>query len=487
MGCPGVPHESAPDAGSRVEGTFIVNPVSDDRTRRPKAETETVTETLDRWSRLSQESSRFDPALYVEYDVKRGLRDLTGKGVVAGLTQIGDVVGSRVEGDSRVPAPGQLIYRGIDVVDLVDGFLAEGRLGFEETSYLLLFGELPDGDELRLFGDNLASYRKLPRQFVHDAILGMPSHDIMNAMARSVLSMYLLDKHADDTSIANVLRQSLHLISKFSMLAVYAYQAYLEEFCGKSLVIHRPAAELSTAENFLHMLRPNSKFTPLEAQVLDLSLVLHAEHGGGNNSSFTAHVVSSSGTDTYSAIAASLGSLKGPKHGGANIKVVHMFDDLKLNVRDWEDDEEIERYLLRVLDRQEFDRSGLIYGMGHPVYSVSDPRTVILRHYAERLAGEKGLAKEYQLHAKVETLAPQAIAKTRTVYKGVSANVDFYSGFVYQMLDIPQELYTPLFAVSRVVGWCAHRLEEIVSGGKIIRPAYKSVASRREYSPLEGR
>ncbi|MDZ4654842.1 MAG: citrate/2-methylcitrate synthase [Coriobacteriia bacterium] len=446
-----------------------------------------MAKTLDRWSRLSEASSRFDPALYAEYDVKRGLRDLSGRGVLAGLTQIGDVVGSRIEGDSRVPAPGQLMYRGIEVTELVNGFMAEGRLGFEETCYLLLFGDLPDADELRLFGDNLASYRKLPRQFVHDAILGMPSRDIMNAMARSVLSMYLLDKRADNTSTANVLRQSLHLISKFSMLAVYAYQAYLEEFHGKSLVIHRPVAELSTAENFLHMLRPNSGFTPLEAQVLDLSLVLHAEHGGGNNSSFTAHVVSSSGTDTYSAIAASLGSLKGPKHGGANIKVIHMFDDLKAKVHDWTDDEEIERYLLRVLDKQEFDRAGLIYGMGHPVYSVSDPRTVVLRHYAEMLAGEKGLVDEFNLYAKVETLAPEAIAKTRTVYKGVSANVDFYSGFVHRMLDIPEELYTPLFAVSRIVGWCAHRLEELVSGGKIIRPAYKSVTSRREYVPLENR
>lgn len=470
-----------------VGGILIVNVAADDRTPRTQAEAQTIAKTLDRWSRLSEASSRFDPALYAEYDVKRGLRDLSGRGVLAGLTQIGDVVGSRIEGDSRVPAPGQLMYRGIEVTELVNGFMAEGRLGFEETCYLLLFGDLPDADELRLFGDNLASYRKLPRQFVHDAILGMPSRDIMNAMARSVLSMYLLDKRADNTSTANVLRQSLHLISKFSMLAVYAYQAYLEEFHGKSLVIHRPVAELSTAENFLHMLRPNSGFTPLEAQVLDLSLVLHAEHGGGNNSSFTAHVVSSSGTDTYSAIAASLGSLKGPKHGGANIKVIHMFDDLKAKVHDWTDDEEIERYLLRVLDKQEFDRAGLIYGMGHPVYSVSDPRTVVLRHYAEMLAGEKGLVDEFNLYAKVETLAPEAIAKTRTVYKGVSANVDFYSGFVHRMLDIPEELYTPLFAVSRIVGWCAHRLEELVSGGKIIRPAYKSVTSRREYVPLENR
>jgi citrate synthase len=470
-----------------VEGNINVNPSPDDRTLRPHAEPKTVAETLDRWSRLSEASSAFDPALFVEYDVKRGLRDVSGRGVLAGLTQIGDVVGSRIEGDSRVPAPGQLIYRGIDVTELVDGFVAEDRLGFEETAYLLLFGELPSRQDLALFGENLASYRRLPRQFIHNAILNMPSRDIMNSMSRSVLSMYVLDKRADDTSISNVLRQSLHLISKFPMLSVYAYQAYLEEFHGRSLVIHRPMAELSTAENFLHMLRPNSKFTPLEAQVLDLSLVLHAEHGGGNNSSFTAHVVSSTGTDTYSAIAAALGSLKGPKHGGANIKVVRMFDDLKARVRDWKDDEEISAYLQRVLDKQEFDRSGLIYGMGHPVYSVSDPRTLVLRGHAEQLAAEKGLAEEYRLHARVEQLAPEVIGRSRTMFKGVSANVDFYSGFVYKMLDIPEELYTPLFAVSRVVGWCAHRLEEIVSGGKIIRPAYKSVAGVREYVPLEAR
>ncbi len=442
---------------------------------------------LDRWSRMAEASSQVDPELYVRHDVKRGLRDVTGKGVVAGLTRIGDVVGYRQEGETSVPAPGQLYYRGIEIADLVRGFSAEGRHGFEETCYLLLFGELPGGDELGIFEQTLASYRKLPRGFVHDVILRMPSRDIMNAMARGVLGMYVLDKRAEDTSIENVLRQSLHLISKFPMLSVYAYQAYLEEFRNKSLVIHRPMAELSTAENFLHMLRPNSRYTPLEATLLDLTLVLQAEHGGGNNSSFTAHVVSSSGTDTYSAVAASLGSLKGPKHGGANIKVVGMFEDLKANVRDWEDDEEIESYLLRVLNKESFDKTGLIYGMGHPVYSVSDPRTIILRDYAAQLADEKGLAEEYRLHERVERLAPQAIAKKRTVYKGVSANVDFYSGFVYTMLGIPAELYTPLFAVARVVGWCAHRIEELASGGKIIRPAYKGVNSRREYVPLAER
>ena len=442
---------------------------------------------LVRWSRMAQSSSIVDPGLYSRYDVKRGLRDITGKGVLAGLTQIGDVVGSTPEGDTYVPIPGQLVYRGIEINDLVTGFLSEGRHGFEETCYLLLFGELPDSDELALFVSQLASFRRLPRMFIHDAIIRMPSTDIMNALARAVLGMYVLDKQADDTSIENILRQSLHLIAKFPMLAVYAYQAYLEEFKGESLVIHRPVPELSAAENFLHMLRPNSRFTPLEAQILDLTLVLQAEHGGGNNSSFTAHVVSSTGTDTYSAIAASLGSLKGPRHGGANLKVVQMFDDLKAEVSDWDDDEMIERYLMRLLAKEAFDQTGLIYGMGHPVYSVSDPRTLILRERAERLAREKGLDEEYRLHVRVEALAPAVIAKTRRIYKGVSANVDFYSGFVYRMLDIPAELYTPLFAVSRVVGWCAHRIEELVNAGKLFRPAYKSVAGRRDYVPLEDR
>ena len=442
---------------------------------------------LARWSRMAQASSLVDPELYTRYDVKRGLRDISGKGVLAGLTQIGDVVGSAPEGDAYVPIPGELVYRGIEINDLVDGFLTQGRRGFEETCYLLLFGELPDTEDLALFEGQLGSFRRLPRPFVHDAIIRMPSRDIMNALSRAVLGMYVLDNRADDTSIENILRQSLHLIAKFPMLAVYAYQAYLDEYQGQSLVIHRPVEELSTAENFLHMLRPNSRYTPLEAQILDLTLVLHAEHGGGNNSSFTAHVVSSTGTDTYSAVAASLGSLKGPRHGGANLKVVQMIDDLKVHVADWEDDAAIEDYLCRVLAREAFDGSGLIYGMGHPVYSVSDPRTLILRERAEALAREKGLEDEYRLQARVETLAPAVIANCRQIYKGVSANVDFYSGFVYRMLDIPAELFTPLFAVSRVVGWCAHRIEELANAGKIIRPAYKSVAGRRDYVPLEAR
>lgn len=448
---------------------------------------ETPEQTFDRWSKMACDSSIVDAELYSHYDVKRGLRHVSGKGVLAGLTQIGDVVGSAPDGDTYVPVPGQLVYRGIQINDLVNGFLQEGRLGFEETAYLVLFGELPGANELRLFESHLASYRELPRHFVHDAILRMPSRDVMNAMARGVLALYTRDENAEDTSIPAVLRQSMQVIATIPLLAVYAYQAYADQFLRESLVIHRPDPDLGTAENILHMLRANSRYTALEARVLDLSLVLHAEHGGGNNSSFTAHVVSSTGTDTYATIAASLGSLKGPRHGGANIKMVHMFDDLRENIDDWADDDEISEYLGRILNKDAFDGTGLIYGMGHPVYSVSDPRTIILRDYARDLAAAKGLADEYALLTKVEELAPKAIARQRTVYKGVSANVDFYSGYIYRMLDIPEELYTPLFACSRAVGWCAHRIEELANNGKIIRPAYKSVAERRDYVPFEDR
>lgn len=458
-----------------------------DENRDTKPSQETGEQTLRRWSDMACNSSIVDAELYTKYDVKRGLRHVSGKGVLAGLTQIGDVVGSAPEGDAYVPIPGQLVYRGIEINELVDGFLAEDRLGFEETAYLVLFGELPSAEELSLFENQLASYRVLPRHFIHDAVLRLPSRDMMNAMARAVLALYTRDENPDDTSIPGVLRQSLQVIATFPLLAVYAYQAYADQFLHESLVIHRPEAELTTAENILHMLRPDSRFTPLEAKVLDLALVLHAEHGGGNNSSFTAHVVSSTGTDTFATIAASLGSLKGPKHGGANIKMVRMFDDLKEYVDDWADEDEIEEYLLRVLNKEAFDKSGLIYGMGHPVYSVSDPRTIILREYARDLAAMKGLSEEYELLTRVEDVAPKAIAKKRTMYKGVSANVDFYSGYVYRMLGIPEELYTPLFACSRVVGWCAHRIEELANNGKIIRPAYRSVASRRSYRPLQER
>lgn len=458
-----------------------------EKTPRPKPTAAERTAALDEWTGLAEAHNRVDPELYPEYDVKRGLRDQTGKGVLAGLTQIGDVVGTVAEGDKLVPAPGLLFYRGIEITDLVNGFVVDGHHGFEETAYLLLFGGLPDTKRLTQFDEYLSAMRSMPRSFVYDSILTTPSRDIMNAMARGVLALYTLDKQADNTSTCNVLRQSLHLIAKFPMLAVYAYQAYLEEFFGKSLVIHRPVQGYSTAENFLHMLRPDSSFTKLESLVLDMMLVLHAEHGGGNNSSFTTHVVSSTGTDTYSAIAASLGSLKGPRHGGANIKAAQMLEDLKSNITDWSDDQQIADYLHRVLNKEAFDKTGLVYGMGHPVYSVSDPRAIILRDYAGQLAEAKGFTEEFELYKRVEGIAPLVIAAKRRMFKGVSANVDFYSGFVYRMLDVPPELYTPLFAISRVVGWSAHRLEELANGGKIIRPAYKSVASRQEYAPLGDR
>jgi citrate synthase len=443
--------------------------------------------TLDSWTEIAGQQSPVDPKLYVEYDVKRGLRDQSGSGVLAGLTRIGDVLGTTLVGDQITPAPGRLLYRGIEIEDLVDGFVTDGHHGFEEAAYLLLFGKLPSKTQLEEFDAYLSDMRKMPRGFVHDGILRMPSRDIMNAMMRGVLGLYTLDPQGSDTSIRNVLRQSLHLIAKFPMLAVYAYEAFLDEYCGKSLVIHKPDPACSTAENFLHMLRPDSSFTRLEALALDITLVLQAEHGGGNNSSFTTHVVSSTGTDTYSAIAASLGSLKGPRHGGANYKVVGMFDDLIANLTDWEDDEQIADYLHRLLNKEAFDRSGLVYGMGHPVYSVSDPRNLILRRFAKELAEEKGYAEEFALHQRVERIAPLVIAAKRWLYRGVSANIDFYSGFVYRMLDIPPELYTPLFAISRVAGWSAHRLEELTSGNKLIRPAYKSVSSPQAYIPLAER
>ncbi|MFC1485588.1 citrate/2-methylcitrate synthase [Candidatus Latescibacterota bacterium] len=442
---------------------------------------------LDRLSVMAETSFQIDTALYTQYDVKRGLRDISGKGVLAGLTQIGEIFSYTINGDKLIPAPGQLIYRGIDISEIVNGFMREGRCGFEETCYLLLFGELPNRYELKQYEEILADYRILPDGYLHDAILKSPSRDIMNALARSVLALYIYDDNADATDIKNVLRQCLQLIAAFPLLVVYSYQANAYQYGGKSLVIHGPLADLSLAENFLHMLRHDSRYSSLEVKLLDLALVLHAEHGGGNNSSFMTHVITSSGTDTYSAIAAALGSLKGPKHGGANIKVVQMFEDMKQQVSDWNDDNQVENYLLRILDRNAFDRSGLIYGIGHAVYSISDPRTLILKEQVKDLAREKGFEDEYRLYAKVEKLAPEVIGRVRKMYKGVSANVDFYSGLLYRMLEIPPELYTPLFAMARIVGWSAHRIEEIANAGKIIRPAYKAIAPRRDYVPLESR
>jgi len=436
---------------------------------------------INEYSRMAEKSSLVDPALYSKYEVKRGLRDLDGKGVLVGLTEIGEVQSTRLVEGKTVPAPGQLIYRGYDIADLVNGFSGDDRYRFEETAYLLLFGHLPDQNAQKEFQQLLASYQTLPEDFARKMILNAPSKDIMNALARSVLALYSYDKTPDDTSVTNVLKQCIRLIACFPSLAVYGYQALSHYHGDESLYIHSPRVDLSTAENILSMLRPDSQYTKLEATLLDLALVLHAEHGGGNNSTFMTHVATSTGTDTYSVMAAAIGALKGPRHGGANIKVVQMFEDMKEKLKDWSDDEAIESYLTQVLTKDAFDRSGLIYGIGHAVYSISDPRAVILKGYVAQLAREKGLEDEFNLYATVERLAPQVISKSSKMYKGVSANVDFYSGFVYRMLNIPDEMFTPMFAISRIVGWSAHRIEEIVNKGKIIRPAYKSVAPRRNY------
>ena len=438
-------------------------------------------------SRLCEKNSSIDPQLYSKYDVKRGLRDINGHGVLAGLTDISEIVSHSLDGDRMIPCDGKLFYRGYNIEQLVHGFTAEGRFGYDEIAYLLLFGQLPSPKQLQSFSGLLASYRTLPTSFVRDIIMKAPSHDMMNTLARSVLTLYSYDDKADDISIPNVLRQSLQLIALFPLLSVYGYHTYQHYYNSKSLVIHAADPQLSTTENILHILRPDSNFTELEAKLLDLCLVLHMEHGGGNNSSFTTHVVSSSGTDTYSAMAAAIGSLKGPRHGGANIKVVRMIDDMKENLSDWRDEDQIRRYLSDLLNKKAFDNSGLIYGMGHAVYSLSDPRARIFKGFVDRLSQEKGLGEEFELYSLVERLAPEVIAKERRIYKGVSANVDFYSGFVYSMLNLPPELYTPIFAIARIVGWSAHRLEELVGAGKIIRPAYKSVMPHQIYVPYSQR
>lgn len=430
------------------------------------------------------ENSTMDVALYGKYDVKRGLRDISGAGVLAGLTQISDVVSFKNIDGVKAPCEGELYYRGINIAQLTKGFLSEGRMGFEETAYLLLFGSLPTEEQLAAFEGILKAQQSLPKNFVRDVVMKAPSRDMMNTLARSVLTLYAYDPLADDITLPNVLRQCLTLIAVFPMLSVYGYQAYNHYIMGKSLYIHNPSKKLSTAENILRMLRPDKKYTKTEAMVLDLALVLHMQHGGGNNSTFTTHVVSSSGTDTYSAIAAALGSLKGPKHGGANIKVVRMFDDMKKNIGDWTDEEEVGNYLRKLLHKEAFDNRGLIYGMGHAVYSISDPRACIFKKFVEKLANEKGREKDYQLYAMVERLAPKIIGEERHIYKGVSANVDFYSGFVYSMLDLPLELYTPMFACARIVGWSAHRMEELINTDKIIRPAYKNVKEKEPYVPI---
>ena len=436
---------------------------------------------------LCVNNSRIDPSLYGKYDVKRGLRDLNGKGVLAGLTEIASVIGSKTVDGVSVPCEGQLFYRGINIKEIISGFIQEKRYGFEEITYLLIFGELPNAEQLNGFKRLLGEMMTLPTNFIRDVIMKGPSEDMMNSLARSVLTLHSYDPNANDISLPNVLRQCLKLIALFPMLSVYGYQAYNFYIEKQSLFIHQPRPELSIAENLLHLLRPDSSYTELEAHVLDIALVLHAEHGGGNNSTFTTHVVTSSGTDTYSAIAAALCSLKGPKHGGANIKVMKMFDDMKQNVKDWKDDDEVSAYLHALLDKRAFDKAGLIYGIGHAIYSVSDPRAEIFRVYVEKLSKEKGLEAEYQLYAKVADLAPKIIAGEKKMYKGVSPNVDFFSGFAYSMLGLPLELYTPIFAVSRISGWSAHRMEELINAGKIIRPAYMSVSAERKYVKLADR
>lgn len=431
-------------------------------------------------------SGEIDQNLYQEYDVKRGLRDSNGKGVLTGLTEISDVVAYRMERGQSYPTDGKLYFQGYDVEDLVKGFQGR-RFAFEETTYLLLFGELPTKRQLEAFIEILGNCQFLTNQFVRDVIMKKPGANIMNAMQKCVLTLYSYDDNPEDISIPNVLRQSLALIGKLPMIAVYSYNAYCHFFQEKSLVIRNPKKGLSMAENILLMLRPDGKYTDLEAKVLDIALVLHAEHGGGNNSTFTTHVVTSSGTDTYSAIAASLGSLKGPKHGGANVKVQEMFHDIKANVTDWTDEDALREYLLKILHKEAFDHAGLIYGMGHAVYTESDPRERILKAYARDLSREKERTEEFALYENVERIASELIAKERKLFKSVCANVDFYSGFVYTMLDIPEELFTPIFAISRISGWCAHRMEELVNQGKIIRPAYKYVGTHKPYYSMNDR
>lgn len=432
-------------------------------------------------------NSTIDTELYTKYNVKRGLRDLDGKGVLTGLTDISTIKQNKEVDGKLVPCDGELYYRGYNVNDIIDGILEDDRFGFEEVVYLLLFGEMPNAEELKNFKDLLVQYRTLPQNFVRDVILKAPSEDMMNTIARSVLTLFCYDTNPNDTSISNVLRQCIQLISVFPMLSVYGYHSYNHYLRDKSLYIHRAEPSMSTAEVFLSLLRPDRKYTKLEAKVLDMALILHMEHGGGNNSTFTTHVVTSSGTDTYSAMAAALASLKGPKHGGANVKVYYMFEDLKKNVTDWNDDDQLVDYLEKLLDKQAFDKKGLIYGMGHAVYTISDPRQKILKGSVKKLAEDKGCMDEFNLYERIESLAPEVIGRKRKIYKGVAANVDFYSGLLYSMLDIPCELYTPLFATARIAGWSAHRLEELVNAGKIIRPAYMSISEKKDYINLAER
>jgi citrate synthase len=442
---------------------------------------------LEELTRQAEKHNRIPLDLFQKYSVKRGLRNEDGSGVLVGLTEIGDVHGYIIDEGDIIPDEGRLIYRGINIMDLVAGLRKESRPGFEEASYLLLFGDLPSRRQLEQFTALLGESRALPNSFTEDMILKAPSHDVMNKLARSVLVMYSYDPDPDDVGLKNVLRQSIELIARMPTMAAYGYQAKRHYFDGQSLFIHNPRKDLNTAENLLHLMRPDSRYTRLEAETLDLALVLHAEHGGGNNSTFTVRVVSSSATDTYSAIAAGIGSLKGPLHGGANLKVREMMENIKTNVKDWKDEEEVRAYLTKILRKEAFDRAGLIYGVGHAVYTLSDPRAILLQEKAAELAVEKGLETEFGLYRIVARQAPEVFKKEKNSNKVVAANVDFYSGFVYQMLNIPTEMYTPIFCIARTAGWAAHRIEELVSGARIIRPAYRDVLKNRPYLPLAER
>ncbi|MDD3218619.1 MAG: citrate/2-methylcitrate synthase [Lachnospiraceae bacterium] len=431
-------------------------------------------------------SGRIDQNLYQEYDVKRGLRDSNGKGVLTGLTEISDVVAYKYEDGRKIPADGTLYFQGYNVADMISHY-EHKRQGFEETIYTLIFGRVPNARQFEMFKKILNDMMNLSNRFIRDVVMKASNENIMNAMQRCVLTLYTYDENPDGISVENALRQSLQLIAKMPLIAVYSYHSYRHFRQDANLMIKSPKPELSFSENILYMLREDGQFTELEAKVLDIALVLHAEHGGGNNSTFTTHVVTSSGTDTYSAVAASIGSLKGPKHGGANLKVQDMFEDIENNCPDWENEEVLKDYLDAILDKKVFDHAGLIYGMGHAVYTLSDPREVILKRYAKHLAAEKGMDKEFELHETVEKVAGELIMKKRKLFKPVCANVDFYSGFVYSMLGIPRELYTPIFAISRMAGWSAHRMEELVNAGKIIRPAYRYVGHHRPYLEVEER
>lgn len=442
---------------------------------------------IGRLSVLAERNDPIDTSLYEKYDVKRGLRNANGTGVLVGLTSIGDVVGYEVKDGKKIAIPGKLLYRGYNVADLISDAEAHSQFGYEQAVYLLLFGELPTQSELELFKKYLGELRTLPPNFTEDMIMKAPSADIMNKLARGVLASYSYDKNPEERSLSNILRQCIELISRFGTLTAYGYQAKRRYYDGKSMYIHNPLPELSTAENFLRLIRNNKAFTDDEAKLLDLALILHAEHGGGNNSSLTVHVVSSADTDTYSAIGAAVGSLKGYRHGGANIRVIEMMDDIKSHVRDWSSEKEVKEYLRKIANKEVFDHTGLIYGLGHAIYTINDPRATILRDHAAKLAKEKGLEDEYNLYKLIERLGPEVIYEKHGDEKKICVNVDFYSGFIYTMLNIPRELFTPLFAVSRIAGWSAHRIEEIVAGGRIYRPAYKNILAERNYIPIEKR